>query len=120
VGRTGSGKSTLAVALFRLVELSAGRVCIDGADIASRPLQELRRALAIIPQEPVLFEGALRDSLDPYAKCTDGEVWAALGKVEMEPFVRGLPGQLRFAVADRGLNLSAGQRQVGGAGRGDE
>ncbi|XP_029021322.1 ATP-binding cassette sub-family C member 5 isoform X2 [Betta splendens] len=112
VGRTGSGKSSLGVALFRLVELTGGSVIIDEIDIAQIGLDDLRRKLAIIPQEPVLFIGTVRTNLDPWDQYSDAEIWEALEKTHIKEMVSQLPHSLHSEVTENGENFSVGERQL--------
>ncbi|GMS92820.1 hypothetical protein PENTCL1PPCAC_14995, partial [Pristionchus entomophagus] len=83
VGRTGSGKSAFTMALFRMVEPCCGMIHIDGKRIDSVALKDLRSALAIIPQAPVLFSGTLRSNIDPFGACSDADLWKALQQCQM-------------------------------------
>ncbi|XP_068170423.1 ATP-binding cassette sub-family C member 12 [Antennarius striatus] len=112
VGRTGSGKSSLGVALFRLVEPAAGTILIDGVDIMSIGLTDLRSKLSIIPQDPVLFTGTVRYNLDPFSNYTDEEIWEALDKTYMKDSITRLDGQLDAQVLENGENFSVGERQL--------
>lgn len=112
VGRTGSGKSTIFQTLYRFVDLTAGQIFIDDVDIATVPLAQLRRALAIIPQDPTLFVGTLRQNLDRYDEHTDAKIWEMLDRTSMGNFVRQLPGELSYKLVENGANLSQGQRQL--------
>lgn len=112
VGRTGAGKSSLLVAMFRLAELAGGSILIDGVDVGKIRLEELRRAVAIIPQTPTLLSGTIRSNLVGELDRTDGEVWAALRHVALEGYVAGLALGLSHPVEAGGASLSVGQRQL--------
>ncbi|GMT07512.1 hypothetical protein PENTCL1PPCAC_29686 [Pristionchus entomophagus] len=112
VGRTGAGKSSLTLALFRIVEADGGFVEIDRERIDQLDLQVLRSRLTIVPQDPVLFSGTLRENLDPFGKHSDEAVWEAIKESHLETFVRSLNDGLNHIVSESGENLSVGQRQL--------
>uniref|UniRef100_H3HA09 Uncharacterized protein n=1 Tax=Phytophthora ramorum TaxID=164328 RepID=H3HA09_PHYRM len=112
-GRTGSGKSSLMSVLFRVVEIpTSGRVLIDGVDVATITVHQLRSKLTIIPQDPMLFSGSLRMNLDPFAGKSDSELWEVLRKVHLSATVSTWGRGLDYEVAEKGENLSVGQRQL--------
>jgi len=112
VGRTGAGKSSLTLALFRLIEPIAGTITIDNIDISRLGLHELRRKLTIIPQEPVLFSGTLRQNIDPFEQYSDSELFRALQLSHLASHVETLEGGLSHEISEGGSNLSVGQRQL--------
>lgn len=119
VGRTGSGKSSLLVSLFRMVELTEGSIFIDGVDISEIGLHDLRSRMAIVPQDPVLFNGTIRSNLDPVGIYNDTQLWDALHRVQMKTVVDDISGAvdsdgwgLDLLVHEKGSNFSAGERQL--------
>lgn len=78
VGRTGAGKSSILTVMLRLSEATEGRVLIDGIDVSKMGLEDLRRNIAILPQEPLLFSGTLRSNLDPFERFDDARLWDAM------------------------------------------
>ncbi|GLT83652.1 hypothetical protein SLE2022_019290 [Rubroshorea leprosula] len=117
VGRTGSGKSTLIQTLFRIVEPAAGQIIIDGVNISSIGLHDLRSRLSIISQDPTMFEGTVRSNLDPLEEYTDEQIWEALDKCQLGDEVRKKEGKLDSTVSENGENWSVDQRQLVCLGR---
>uniref|UniRef100_A0A2I3HU54 ATP-binding cassette sub-family C member 10 n=1 Tax=Nomascus leucogenys TaxID=61853 RepID=A0A2I3HU54_NOMLE len=111
VGRTGSGKSSLLLVLFRLLEPSSGRVLLDGMDTSQLELAQLRSQLAIIPQEPFLFSGTVRENLDPRGLHKDRALWQALEQCHLSEVITSMGG-LDGELGEGGRSLSLGQRQL--------
>ncbi|KAF9182748.1 hypothetical protein BGZ51_004462 [Haplosporangium sp. Z 767] len=142
VGRTGAGKSSLTLALFRIIEAadsywarasdpsaaeqqfddmmalysdtnrSGGSIEIDGVDISTLGLKDLRQHLSIIPQDPTLFAGTVRENLDPFGEHSDKGLWEALERAHLKTHISSLDGGLSFEVAQNGDNFSVGQRSL--------
>ncbi|MCX4449052.1 MULTISPECIES: ABC transporter ATP-binding protein [unclassified Streptomyces] len=113
VGETGAGKSTLVKLVARYYDPTAGRVTVDGTDLRGLGLTAYRRRLGVVPQEAYLFSGTVRDAI-AYGRpdATDAEVEAAARAVGAHDMVATLDGGYLHEVAERGRNLSAGQRQL--------
>ncbi|MCY7299362.1 MAG: ATP-binding cassette domain-containing protein, partial [Ilumatobacteraceae bacterium] len=110
VGRTGSGKTTLSRLVLRLIEATSGRLSIGGVPIAEIPLAELRRRVAMIPQEVELFNGSIRDNVTLFdAAPTDGQVEHALDRVGLSALVTG---GIHRQLGAGGAGLSAGEAQL--------
>ncbi|KXS22414.1 hypothetical protein M427DRAFT_130101 [Gonapodya prolifera JEL478] len=112
VGRTGSGKSSLALSLFRIIEATSGSIVIDGIDISTIGLHDLRSRITIIPQESLLFAGTMRENLDPFAERSDAECWRALEISGLSDAVKAMEGKLDAVIQPGGENISVGQRQL--------
>lgn len=119
IGRTGAGKTSITLALYRLVEITAGKILIDGVDVQTLGLKTLRSSIAVIPQDPVLFNGTLRSNLDPFDSCSDQELYHALERASLRSDTwscEAANGAQKFtldmSIDDGGSNLSVGQRSL--------
>ncbi|KAH9380694.1 hypothetical protein HPB48_001532 [Haemaphysalis longicornis] len=110
--KDGAGKSSLTLALFRIIEACNGAINIDGLDISTLGLYDLRSKLTIIPQDPVLFSGTLRSNLDPFDTKSDHDIWRALEQSHLKDFVTGVEKGLLHDIVEGGENISVGQRQL--------
>lgn len=131
VGRTGAGKSSILSgnnfhfvknirpkiktvhfsALVRVAPLSKGRITIDTVDIATLPLNVLRSRIALVPQEPFIFAGTVRENIDPNGLHLDSSIWNVINQCLATPLVQNLGG-LNGELTSGGSNLSLGQKQL--------
>ena len=112
LGRTGAGKSTVLLALLRTLSVERGDILIDGISIRDVPHARLRQSIAYVPQDPVLFLGPLRSSIDVTGEYGDEDIQAALAQIGLGNFVTNLPLGLSTPLEEGGRNISAGQRQL--------
>ena len=112
VGRSGSGKTTLTKLLLRLADVQQGRVLVDGQDISLCTQQSLRRQIAYVPQEALLFHRSIRENI-AYGRpdATDAEIREAARQANALEFIDKLPHGMETMVGERGVKLSGGQRQ---------
>ncbi|QLQ82390.1 hypothetical protein HG537_0H01520 [Torulaspora globosa] len=113
VGRTGAGKSSLTLSLFRIIEAAEGRIVIDGIAINEIGLFDLRHKLSIIPQDSQVFEGTIRENIDPTNQYTDEQIWRVLELSHLKDHVlsMGKDGLMTY-LNEGGSNFSVGQRQL--------
>jgi len=113
VGTTGAGKSTVAKLVTRLYDVDSGAVLLDGHDVRDVTIASLRRQIGVVPQEPFLFNGSIRDNI-AFARpdASDDEVWATCRTVGIDDLVERLPAGLDTPVHERGVSLSSGERQL--------
>jgi ATP-binding cassette subfamily B protein len=112
VGHSGSGKTTFTRLLLRFSDIDGGEIAIDGQNIASISQDDLRRNIAYVPQEPMLFHRSLRENI-AYGKpdATEEEIFEAAKKAHAHEFINTLPQGYETLVGERGVKLSGGQRQ---------
>jgi subfamily B ATP-binding cassette protein MsbA len=117
VGPSGAGKTTIASLLPRFWDVTAGRVTLDGVDVRELRFADLREAIGIVPQEPALFSGTVRDNIafarpgESAHPASDEEVLAAARAAHALEFIERLPEGMQTLVGERGVKLSGGQRQ---------
>ena len=114
VGRTGAGKTTLTAALFRLVEIEQGTISLDGVDLSTLGLSDVRgrqNGMFILPQDPAVFSGTIRSNLDPFSAHNSAEIINALELVRFPGIQRGMK-VLQDRVEEGGSNFSAGEKQL--------
>jgi subfamily B ATP-binding cassette protein MsbA len=112
VGPSGAGKTTLASLLPRFWDVTSGRITIDGIDVRELSFADLRGAIGVVPQEPALFSGTVRENIayaNPSAR--EQEIIAAARAAHALEFIERLPNGLDTRVGERGVKLSGGQRQ---------
>lgn len=112
VGGSGAGKSTIARLLYRFYDPHLGRILIDGQDIRQSTLASVRQAIAIVPQDTVLFNQSIRDNIR-YGRpeATDADIDAAIDAAHLRQFIQQLPQQDQTVVGERGLKVSGGEKQ---------
>jgi ATP-binding cassette, subfamily B, multidrug efflux pump len=112
VGHTGAGKTTIASLLLRFYEPQRGRILVDGVDIRSIPVDELRARIGTVQQDLFFFAGDVADNIRLSSRLSDDAVWAAVRSVGADGVIDGLTGGLRHQLGERGATLSVGERQL--------
>jgi ABC-type multidrug transport system fused ATPase/permease subunit len=111
VGRTGSGKTTLCLGLFRILEATRGQILIDDVDISQIGLELLRDSISLIPQNPKLIDGTLRENIDPLGNYSDEEIIFQLNLIGLA-YLLDDNGGLEVQIEANGSNISVGEKQL--------
>lgn len=112
IGGTGSGKTSMINLIPRFYDVSQGEVLVDGVNVKSYPLKQLRGKIGLVPQKAVLFKGTVRDNMKWRDKnAEDEQIWNALDIAQAKDFVEQKPDKLDEVILQEGKNLSGGQRQ---------
>jgi ABC transporter fused permease/ATP-binding protein len=112
VGRSGAGKSTIVELLFRFYDVDGGTVSLEGVDVRQLRLRDLRKAMALVSQEPVLFSRSIRDNIAYGCEsATDEQIEAAARSAHAHAFITSFPNGYATLVGERGVQLSGGQKQ---------
>jgi ATP-binding cassette subfamily B protein len=113
VGHTGAGKTTITSLMMRFYDVQRGQVLIDGVDVRQQDLTRLRQRFGVVLQDPFLFSGTVADNIRlGTERITDAEMRAAAEQVNVDDFIRTLPGQYHEPLRERGAGLSTGQKQL--------
>lgn len=113
VGHTGAGKSSIARLITRFYEFQGGQILVDGQDVRSLNLGQYRQQIGLVPQEPFLFDGSVRDNIKyGLPQANDQQVQWAAEQIDNGDWLKALPNGLDTEVGERGSNLSMGQRQL--------
>ena len=112
VGRTGCGKSSLVLSLCRIIEGLEGVIEIDGIDITKINLSSLRQNISVVPQDPFILEGTLRENLDPMNNMTDNDIISILNDFCLFTNIENPYGRLNMKIKENGTNLSIGEKQL--------
>jgi ATP-binding cassette subfamily B protein len=113
VGHTGAGKTTITALMMRFYDVQRGQICIDGVDVREQDLTKLRQRFGVVLQDPFLFSGTVADNIRLGTEhITDEDMHTAAEQVNVDDFIRTLPGQYQEPLRERGAGLSTGQKQL--------
>ncbi|XP_060844608.1 ATP-binding cassette sub-family C member 10 [Rhopalosiphum padi] len=110
IGRTGAGKSSLLAALYKMCDISNGAIFIDAVNLSKMSSRQIRNRLCVIPQDPFLFDGTIRENIDPFKEYMDSNIWSALQRCHLAATVKRIGG-LGCYIGES-VNLSVGEKQL--------
>ena len=111
-GRTGAGKSSIVNTLFRMYEISSGKICIDNCNIQEIGLHCLRKNISYLPQTPFLMSGTVRQNLDPFNSYSDEQIIESIKDVQLWAYISSLKDGINTEIPHGSVLFSAGQKQL--------